>query len=345
MRLAFYIGHAISFSGKNLFEKEVYGSEISLVRLAQCLSKLGHQIYIFGKHTEEEDCIDFEGVSYRNSLQIYDYGKFDFFIVWRYVHFFYEFDFDFLCDRVIVWVHDTIFHDLWNGTKLPMYGSSAIKKPREKLFKIVCVSETHEKMLKKIYPFIKESKFFVIPNAVGSELVTASKCFSGEKKKNSFIWTSDHSRGLAKVLHLWPRIKKEIPDATLSVYGTIRPEELKIQKELEDVSWFGKIGQNKLFDRLLESEIWFYPTEFVETYCCCALEAQLAGCLVVCSDVGSLKEVVSDRGYIIEKDKDIISQLLDAIKDKSKYQEKARTWASGRTWEKSALLWEKILNE
>jgi glycosyltransferase involved in cell wall biosynthesis len=49
----------------------------------------------------------------------------------------------------------------------------------------------------------------------------------------------------------------------------------------------------------LKSDVWLYPTDFLETYCITAVEAQMAGCLCATVGIGSLEEIVGERGILV----------------------------------------------
>ena len=99
--------------------------------------------------------------------------------------------------------------------------------------------------------------------------------------------------------------------------------------------------------------MWLYPTDFTETYCITAVEAQASGCLCVTMDVGSLGEIVDDRGVVVKgdiKDKKIQENILEKLFEvmdnkelKENYVTKAKEWALKQNYESLALEWSQNL--
>jgi glycosyltransferase involved in cell wall biosynthesis len=127
---------------------------------------------------------------------------------------------------------------------------------------------------------------------------------------------------------MWPTIKKRIPEASLHIFNgfglwescsaynttvTCEINELKTRikdyKSL-DVHHRGLIGQDELAKEMSESMLWLYPTNFTETFCISAVEAQCAGCRVVASNLAALKETVQ------------YGQLIDGDATQGEYREK-----------------------
>ena len=48
--------------------------------------------------------------------------------------------------------------------------------------------------------------------------------------------------------------------------------------------------------------ILFLSTNFMETFCCCAAEAQLYHCVCIYNNIGGLSSTINDRGLTINYD-------------------------------------------
>jgi glycosyltransferase involved in cell wall biosynthesis len=94
-----------------------------------------------------------------------------------------------------------------------------------------------------------------------------------------------------------------------------------------------------------KSDIWFYPTDFEETYCITALEAQLSECICVCSDLAGLKDTVGDRGVLFDNSKSddyILQKLFTIMDDTNKKQELIQSgylWAIEQSHENIVKKW------
>ena len=87
--LAFYMGYSIGFNGNNYNTRDIYGSEINALKLAESLSNI-YNVYIFVNIPEEEEIIH-NNVTYLNMFKINTFEKIDIMIVVRYINYFIYF--------------------------------------------------------------------------------------------------------------------------------------------------------------------------------------------------------------------------------------------------------------
>jgi len=126
----------------------------------------------------------------------------------------------------------------------------------------------------------------------------------------SVIWSSCPDRGLDRVIDLWPGIREAFPGAKLRVFGDalVWAQEaqrtgtrdqvsdaralintiVKTNAKNNGVIFEGRAGQGMLAGAFMKAHLWLYPTSFEETSCITAMEAQAAGCKVICTPVGAL---------------------------------------------------------
>ena len=132
-----------------------------------------------------------------------------------------------------------------------------------------------------------------------------------------------------------------------------------IEESPHDITLFGYVDDETIEKAWAECDILLYPTDFVETYCICALEAQRAGCFLVASELGSMPHTIGDRGVLIPKrgaeavdmDPDdytsVVARTLDTYLDNPDltlpYREAGKAWAAGQTLENKASEWEALL--
>lgn len=180
------------------------------------------------------------------------------------------------------------------------------------------------------------------------------------KKANTVGYFSAYYRGLEVLLNLWPAIRKEIPDATLTAaYGweswlAIQGEDDFYQRmerkfeEMKDqgVTVVGRLGHKKLIELMKETQVWAYPTEFPEIHCITALKAQEALCFPVTTNVAALDETVQSgvkiptkRIYFDEySQKKFVNEVVQALK----FNKVGRP-VPNTDWHDVSLLWEKAI--
>jgi glycosyltransferase involved in cell wall biosynthesis len=133
--------------------------------------------------------------------------------------------------------------------------------------------------------------------------------FKEEVKKNPkyCINTSAPDRGLEVLLHMWPEIRKEVPDAELhwfygwDVFDNLHKDNPEMQEYKARIK--ALLDQPGVFEedradhltiakKYKEAQLWLYPTEFTEIYCITADKAQAGGALPVTTTVAALNERV-----------------------------------------------------
>lgn len=126
------------------------------------------------------------------------------------------------------------------------------------------------------------------------------------KKPFSVGYFSAYYRGLECLLDMWPKIRAEVPEATLDVYYGWeswvalegeddfyhRMEEKFDKLKKDGVTVHGRVSHKELAKAMKQTQVWAYPTQFEEIHCITALKAQEAGCYPVVTSVAALKETV-----------------------------------------------------
>ena len=64
------------------------------------------------------------------------------------------------------------------------------------------------------------------------------------------------------------------------------------------VVFHGRAGQEEVARSYLQSQLWLYPTDFEETSCITAMEAQAAGCHIVATRCGALPETAPQAWFV-----------------------------------------------
>jgi glycosyltransferase involved in cell wall biosynthesis len=107
------------------------------------------------------------------------------------------------------------------------------------------------------------------------------------------------------------------------------------------VVYHGRAGQLEVARSYLRSQLWLYPTDFEETSCITAMEAQAAGCKVVATRRGAVPET-SAGGYFTDGpttapgfDARFLELVWAALNDDTVVTRTPRSWTEvARQWEK-----------
>lgn len=353
MLIVFYLGYSPNFNNENYksvdVSKNIGGSEYAALFLSNELIKCGHEVHIFSFGITEEN----ERYHHASKLSNFCMSReIDVLIISRYINAFLHCQIR--AKKIYVWVHDVIVHDAYNGTRLSQNSAIILHNLKDCIDGIAAQGTWHQNVLSELYPFMKE-KIFQAPNGVDEEILAIAKNIEVYKKKsNTFIWASHHSRGLVKMMELWSHVLNELPDAKLYIYGEFT-DDTKIQlqafSELHHSSVFvcGKVPHAQLFQAMVEIEFWVYPTDFPETFCMVALEAQLAGCKCVCSKVAGLVDTVGEYGILLDNSNSTpemwVSSILEMKTRPQEYLDQMQTRATMQSWTNRAKMWNCILKQ
>lgn len=160
--------------------------------------------------------------------------------------------------------------------------------------KYICLCKKHAEYTLEKYPSLKD-KIFISSNGIRSNLIR-DKIRQNKNPRISkrMIYSSSPDRGLELILDNFFRITEQHPDVKLDVYygfenlkklsnkGDWREylytKLVKKQQELKQwVTFHGRINQNQLYNEMLTSSVWFYPSDFPETSCITSMEMQACG--------------------------------------------------------------------
>jgi glycosyltransferase involved in cell wall biosynthesis len=183
-----------------------------------------------------------------------------------------------------------------------------------------------------------------------------------KKRANSVGYFSAYYRGLECLLRMWPKIREEVPDATLDVYygweSWIALEGQddfyeRMERKFADlashgVTVHGRVSHGELARAMGSIQVWAYPTDFPEIHCITALKAQEAGCWPVCTTVAALPETVqcgdkirTQRIYNDEyKQEQFIKAVVAALREG-----KTGTPVPNCDWSDVAQDWHKLITE
>jgi len=334
MKILIYHGYN-TFNPNDFLSSGATGAEIAVTNLATEFSNLGHDVFVTTQNSNT-NCI-YNNVTYmslENIQYILNNIDFDVIIVNRYSHFFNLYTYR--TKKIYMWLHDLeILGALGYSCMSDEKVTEIINNNLTEISGIVVGSNWHENHIRNKYPITNKIPFNII--STGLNLSTFP---DAEKNKYRFYWASRPERGLDRLLSLMPKIQEKLTGAELYVSTYVTSEEAEeykhttdlfgdLKKQIESVKgcyFLGSLPQDELHRQMMMSDIWLYPTNFLETYCAVAVEMMYSKVLCLGSDLGGLKESINDRGFLFHKDSsddEILTILISAIEQSEEYKEKA----------------------
>jgi glycosyltransferase involved in cell wall biosynthesis len=349
-KVCFYVGYTPFFNGQNFKDQQVFGSETSVIYLAEEYAKDPENdvtvfVYNIRKNNME---LTHHGVHYVDCQDIHKYENIDKMIVSRYMHFFLMYKV--VAKETILWIHDSVPNYAYDSKQLPnigiqfMYNLCKFKV----IDKIVFVSEYQRQNTLKHYDLC-DVPTQVIPNGIPDLDIDINKF---KRISNRLLFNADPTRGLDFTLDCFAKIQEQIPDASLVLFRKQEFKEDVIGKigKLKNITCFGKVSPEKMAEEFCKTDIWLYPTSVPETYCICALEAQKYGAVCACSNIGGMATTVGDCGLTFNKlELDyVVGNTVNLMKNnemKEDYRKKGYNNAEGLKWNKVYGMWESNVSD
>lgn len=163
--------------------------------------------------------------------------------------------------------------------------------------KIIVLSELEESILSKRYPGLH---FDVFPNAVNIESSVLSKrAYNSSKLRLVFLGRINKSKGTDTITDAMKRLSGYFDRFTLDIYGA-GPDKEKWLEELSEIpglnyKYHGVTGGEAKWNILNNSDVFLLPSLHSEGMPIAMLEAMAAGCVVMVSDVASVRTVIKDQ--------------------------------------------------
>ena len=318
--VCYYTGDTSSFNGNNYKEHQVYGSEIAAINLCKKLSKWYNVIIIC--NTEKQVYAD--GVYYINKREYPRIKHIDYFIISRYINAVIEFDLS-KVKNVYFLMHDARVHDHYEDIKLPLESFITFYNYLPKLTKVIFVSEWQKQNFTRAFELkfkrkINQDKLQVINNGIDLSLFKKK-----HKKKNSFIYCSDPSRGLKLLCEILIEVYKTHKDISLDIYFGILPEDIKTQyvDKYDFIKFHGKVSNDFVISKMASTDFWVYPNiNSHETFCISCLEAMYSSNVIITREFSALPEVAGENNkecilipheYNYEEIKDFTIKQINTI--------------------------------
>lgn len=122
-----------------------------------------------------------------------------------------------------------------------------------------------------------------------------------------FIGRDDRRKGLDVLLEAWPGIAAAVPDATLRVVGTRRPD-------TAGVTFLGRVDEEEKLAELGAATVLAAPNLGGESFGIIVLEGLASGCAVVASDLDAFRAVAGDAAsYVTAGDAAALAHAVGAV--------------------------------
>lgn len=189
-------------------------------------------------------------------------------------------------------------------------------------------------------------------------------------RKYDIGYFSSADRGLDTLLSMIPKIEEKLGRKITSVwaYGwntfdkfhAKNPERMKwkytIIRDMGKVGMEakGRLSHEELAKLMENTDVWAYPTAFMEIHCITALKAQAAGCRPVTSGTAALRETVwYDEQDIADMDENPAAQaafidraveILSTPRNEAALSDHAKKVIASTNWAEVAKGWDKALS-
>ncbi len=341
MKFLFVTQGCIPFHHHSLAERPLGGIETGVIRLAEQLSALGHEVIV----TSALPNPPLSEPLYIPMSAIAEVGSVDVFIAVR--------------DWQAVYLPTprklTLF---WTGDSYDQPQTVGIGDRRvlNQLDALLMVSEWQASRFQE-FVGVPDEKCWAIGNGVHLDY------FSGSEQRDShrLIYSSTPYRGLDLLPTIYSLIQRVVPSVSLHVFSGFKvyegageyPKEVLERFErtrqtllkMPGCFFHGNVKQDQLAREFMRSGLLCYPNTFEETSCITALEAQAAGCAIVSSNLGALPETTVGASILVNLERDLglycqnfAAACLSILQDKALWQ----SMSAAGTAKRDSISWNTV---
>jgi glycosyltransferase involved in cell wall biosynthesis len=343
-KVVFYLGPCFeAWSPRSPNLRGIGGSETACIEVARHLASMGADVHVFAETEKPEEV--FDGVTYHHHSRFRGGIDCDVFIASRTPWSVDQYG-PVRAALKLLWVHD-----IHCGPPSPQ-----MERWLYQFDRVLCLSEWHKGFFLSCYPSLDPAAVLVTRNGIDPARFAMTTA-----KQNHLVFSSSPNRGLDMLLHNFRFIRSQVPDAELHIYygfdcwETMARQnnlanELAVIQRYKDliaqaeraggVKWHGRVDQMELARAFLRAKVWPYLTEFTETSCISAMEAQAAGCVPVASRLAALGETVKHGVLFDNGDPQTATKWVDEVVYMLKDEEHRRPIAeAGRAYALANLTW------
>ena len=121
-------------------------------------------------------------------------------------------------------------------------------------------------------------------------------------------YSSTPFRGLDILMEAFPTIRASVPGSTARIYSSMAVYQKQGEsdeyhklyeqcRQIDGFEYYGSVSQSALAAAFAQADILSFPSTYEETSCLTLMEAMASGCIVVCNDLGALRETAAGFGY------------------------------------------------
>lgn len=354
-RVVIFCGQSVEPFAPGRVEAEgLGGSEAAVVYVARELGQLGAQVLVYNEPGEEWGPWQ-EGVTWW-PWYLYDRDGMtcDLFVAWRRPELANAIPHN--CGQAWLWMHD-------------LHAGAEFSQERVRRFDLVRpVSRWAADYLYLVYPWLRPGQVVATANGRDPQVQLRNGDYvQAGPRGQRLIWTSSPDRGLDNLLRSWAEVLHVAPEAELHVYygwevydramrqrgnpAIMRSFKEEVQRLAEQpgVHWHGRVGRAELAEAWEKTDVWAYPTEFLEVSCISAMNACAAGVAVVTSHNGALPETLGDVGIQlrgpaggVHYQRRFTGYLANVLTEPEEWRRAAAggpAQAKGKTWAAVAAEW------
>lgn len=285
-KVCFYLGYTPDY----INSLEISGSELLIKKISEKLIDR-YDVYVFGTsfHGSVVNDVKYINCTFLNKFA--EENDIDVLIISRYIHYFLEHKIN--AKKIFLWLYDPVFQPYWRGQELPNLGVTLYDNISYQVDGIVALSEWHKENI-LLYVKTEPNKIHVIcdalypldPNDV-------------ERIPNRFVATLNNKDDIINLINNFSIIRSGLPNAELYIIDdTDAYSEANINNNY--IKFLGKLKYDDLIKALRQSEYWINPISNKESYCFDALLALACGCICIGTNIGSLTNILHNRGILID---------------------------------------------
>jgi FkbM family methyltransferase len=312
MRICIIDSLGLCYDGETLSKCGLGGSESAVILISKELSKIGFDVTVINRcdDSSHSKAGVYDNVKYVDiESTVFENLSFDIVISSRSIKPFVMDKFKFIHTKntpKILWLHDTFIE---GDQQLETFVNQGI------IDYIFTLSDWHTTYIlnsthgpKRNFEVLKPHIFQTRNGAVKYiDEVDLTK-----KDINQFVYNASVTKGLVSLLdHIWPEVKKKIPNAKLKVIGgyyrfseNAEPDlqekvhaEYRKKEHLKslDVEFTGILKQSEIAEILSKSGFMIYPGAFPETFGISTIESLLYNTPVITTRFGALEQIAIDK--------------------------------------------------
>ena len=310
MKIAIIDKLGLSYDGATLSKQGLGGSESAVILISKELQQLGFEVTVFNNCKDASNSRPgvYDGVRYIDNSDAKTHKEtYDIVVVSRTIAPFVMNDWPFVhtAKKRILWLHDTFIEGDDMMEDLVVSG---------KIDHIFTLSDWHTSYIltcahgkKRNYEVLKKKVFQTRNGAV----CHIPEVDLSKKDPNHFVYNASATKGMLPLVNdIWPAIRKQLPQARLSIIGgyyrfregavpdaqETTVEQLSKRQDLKDlgVTFTGVIPQHEIAKILANAWMMLYPGAFPETFGISSLESLLYKTPLMTTRFGALEETAID---------------------------------------------------